>query len=112
MLTFPTLAVPTPPMDEEMEEEKDEMNDYSYIHDYDGSGDYEDDNEPEHATLLALGDRRGFVTVWSTRKSRPIFKLQCSETRCTVTDLAWGRDIDNAMILLVSSCTFLVLLSD
>lgn len=49
------------------------------------------DNEPEYSTLLALGDKRGFVTVWSTRKSRPIFKIQCSETRCTVTDLSWGR---------------------
>jgi protein HIRA/HIR1 len=51
----------------------------------------DDDDEPASATLLALGDRRGFVTVWSTRKSRPLFKLQCSESRCTVTDLAWGR---------------------
>lgn len=68
----------------------------------------DDDDEPEAATLLALGDRRGFVTVWSTRKSRPIFKLQCSESRCTVTDLAWGttgsgKDKDiNEMLLLVS----------
>jgi protein HIRA/HIR1 len=66
----------------------------------------EDENEPEAATLLALGDRRGFVTVWSTKKSRPIFKLQCSESRCTVTDLAWGvmgsgKDIKE-MVLLVS----------
>ena len=55
--------------------------------------DNDDDNGtvPEYATLLALGDRRGFVTVWSTRKSRPIFKVQCSESHCTVTDLAWGR---------------------
>ena len=46
--------------------------------------------EPEYATLVALGDKRGFVTIWSTKKSRPLFKLQCSESRCTVTDLAWG----------------------
>mmetsp|Transcript_15709 Transcript_15709/g.36320 ORF Transcript_15709/g.36320 Transcript_15709/m.36320 type:complete len:1325 (-) Transcript_15709:213-4187(-) len=51
----------------------------------------DDDSEPEYSTLLALGDKRGFVTVWSTRKARPIFKIQCSETRCTVTDLSWGR---------------------
>lgn len=50
-----------------------------------------DEEEPEYATLLALGDKRGFVTVWSTRKSRPVFKIQCSETRCTVTDISWGR---------------------
>ncbi|GAX12012.1 protein HIRA/HIR1 [Fistulifera solaris] len=66
----------------------------------------DEDHEPEAATLLALGDRRGFVTVWSTKKSRPIFKLQCSESRCTVTDLAWGKygsgkDIQD-MVLLVS----------
>ena len=56
-----------------------------------GSTDADDDDEPEYATLVALGDKRGFVTVWSTRKARPIFKIQCSETRCTVTDLSWGR---------------------
>jgi len=57
------------------------------------AGQVEDDSdgEPEYSTLLALGDKRGFVTVWSTRKARPIFKIQCSETRCTVTDLSWGR---------------------
>jgi protein HIRA/HIR1 len=49
------------------------------------------DSEPEYSTLLALGDKKGFVTVWSTRKSRPLFKIQCSESRCTVTDLSWGR---------------------
>lgn len=63
---------------------------YSSISDT-GSEEEEDDDEPEYATLLALGDKRGFVTVWSTKKSRPVFKIQCSETRCTVTDLAWGR---------------------
>jgi protein HIRA/HIR1 len=68
------------------------------------AGDEEDeDDEPDYATLVALGDKRGFVTVWSTRKSRPVFKLQCSESRCTVTDLAWGRvPKGNDMILLVS----------
>ncbi len=61
------------------------------------------DDDPDYATLVALGDKRGFVTVWSTRKSRPIFKLQCSESRCTVTDLAWGQiKQGNDMILLVS----------
>jgi protein HIRA/HIR1 len=68
------------------------------------AGDEEDeDDEPDYATLVALGDKRGFVTVWSTRKSRPVFKLQCSESRCTVTDLAWGQvSKGNDMILLVS----------
>jgi protein HIRA/HIR1 len=65
--------------------------------------DNNDDDDPDYATLVALGDKRGFVTVWSTRKSRPIFKLQCSESRCTVTDLAWGQtQKGNDMILLVS----------
>lgn len=63
----------------------------------------DDEDEPDYATLVALGDKRGFVTVWTTRKSRPIFKLQCSESRCTVTDMAWGRvPKGNDMILLVS----------
>jgi protein HIRA/HIR1 len=51
----------------------------------------EDENtEPKYATLLALGDKRGFVTVWSTAGRRPIFKAQVSESRCTVTDLSWA----------------------
>ena len=54
-------------------------------------GEQTEDEEPEYATLLALGDKRGFLTVWSTRKSKPVFKVQCSESKCTVTDLAWGR---------------------
>mmetsp|Transcript_13531 Transcript_13531/g.15045 ORF Transcript_13531/g.15045 Transcript_13531/m.15045 type:complete len:1161 (-) Transcript_13531:724-4206(-) len=65
------------------------------------NGNEDHDDEPDYATLIALGDKRGFVTVWSTRKSRPLFKLQCSETRSTVTDLTWGS-IGNKMILLVS----------
>ena len=65
------------------------------------NGEKDDDDEPDYATLIALGDKRGFVTVWSTRESRPLFKLQCSESRCTVTDLAWGVAGDS-VILLVS----------
>lgn len=57
------------------------------------------DEEPEYGNLLALGDKRGFVTVWSTRRSRPVFKIQCSESRCTVTDLAWGRVRKDAMLI-------------
>ena len=56
-------------------------------------------DEPEYATMVALGDKRGFVTVWSTRQARPLFKIQCSETRCTVTDLAWGKVNDDIMLL-------------
>ncbi|KAG7349717.1 YD repeat protein [Nitzschia inconspicua] len=63
-----------------------------------------DEEEPEYATLLALGDKKGFVTVWSTRKSRPVFKIQCSETRCTVTDISWGRlsNQQGDLLLLIS----------
>ena len=43
----------------------------------------DDDLEPQYSTLVALGDKKGFVSVWSTKKSRPIFKLQCSESKCT-----------------------------
>lgn len=68
----------------------------------DGDYDDDDDEEPEYATLLALGDKRGFVTIWSTKKSRPLFKLQCSESRCTVTDLAWGTVANGDLMLLVS----------
>jgi len=50
----------------------------------------DNDGEVEYATLVALGDKRGFVTIWSTKSNRPLFKMQCSESRCTVTDLSWG----------------------
>ena len=49
-------------------------------HPDDGS---DDDMEPKYSTLVALGDKKGFISIWSTKKSRPIFKLQCSESRCT-----------------------------
>ena len=62
----------------------------------------DDDDEPEYATLLALGDKRGFVTIWGTHKTRPVFKIQCSEHRVTCTDLAWGRMPNGNLLLLVS----------
>ena len=48
MLTFPTL-IPTPPIEEEEEEETHGHEDYSYVHDYESSGDFaiDDDTEPE-----------------------------------------------------------------
>lgn len=76
-----------------------------------GDSDSEDDDggyEPEYATLVALGDKRGFVTVWSTKSSRPIFKMQCSESRCAVTDISWGLvrsskgDGKDSLIMIVS----------
>ncbi|KAL7451410.1 hypothetical protein ACHAWC_003252, partial [Mediolabrus comicus] len=76
-----------------------------------GDSDIEDDDdgyEPEYATLVALGDKRGFVTVWSTKSSRPIFKMQCSESRCAVTDISWGLvrssngDGKDSLIMIVS----------
>ena len=63
------------------------------------------DLEPEYATLVALGDKRGFVTVWSTKMSRPLFKMQCSESRCTVTDISWGFNRykgEDSLIMIVS----------
>jgi len=48
------------------------------------------ESQPNYATLVALGDKKGFITVWSTKKSRPIFKLQCGENQNTVTDMTWG----------------------
>jgi protein HIRA/HIR1 len=60
--------------------------------------DEDPDEEPSYATLVALGDKKGFVTIWSTRKSRPLFKLQCSEGRRTVTDLSWGVAKDHLVL--------------
>lgn len=69
--------------------------------DIDESDDNDDYNVPEYATLMALGDKRGFLTIWSTRKQRPLFKLHCSESRCQITDLSWGK-MGKDIILLVS----------
>jgi len=74
------------------------------------NGEKEKDNkeELEYSTLVALGDKKGFLTIWSTKKSRPIFKLQCSESRCTVTDIAWGlmpsvqNKASRSLVMLVS----------
>ena len=70
--------------------------------------DDDDDTEPSYASIIALGDKRGFVTVWSTKSSRPIFKIQASEkSKCTITDLAWTTTTatsssSTGVILLVS----------
>jgi len=74
----------------------------------DSESDDDGDGEPEYATLVALGDKRGFVTVWSTKSSRPLFKMQCSESRCAVTDISWGLvrsskgDDEDSLIMIVS----------
>jgi protein HIRA/HIR1 len=60
------------------------------------------DCEPEYGTLLALGDKSGLLTVWSTRSARPLLKLQCSESRCMVTDLAWGVANNSDLLIFVS----------
>jgi len=52
----------------------------------------------KYGTLVACGDKRGFLSVWSTRKSRPIFKLQCSEQRNTITDIAWSNNGEFLMV--------------
>eukprot|EP00956_Cyclotella_meneghiniana_P042902 scaffold249348_cov72-Cyclotella_meneghiniana.AAC.3 len=76
-----------------------------------GDSESEDDpdSEPEYATLVALGDKNGFVTVWSTKMSRPLFKMQCSESRCCVTDISWGfvsgkncKENQDSLVMIVS----------
>jgi protein HIRA/HIR1 len=63
---------------------------------------FDNDREPAHGMLLALGDQSGYVSLWSTRHARAIFKLQCSESRCMVTDLAWGTTSNGDLVLYVS----------
>ena len=66
--------------------------------------DDDDEDEPNYATLVALGDKRGFVTIWSTKSSRPLFKMQCSESPCTVTDISWGYNpiCKSSLVLIIS----------
>ena len=74
----------------------------------DSESDEGGNSEPEYATLVALGDKRGFITIWSTKSSRPLFKMQCSESRCAVTDISWGLvrssrgDGDDSLVMIVS----------
>ena len=51
-----------------------------------------------HGVYLASGDKRGFVTVWCNKESRPVFKLQASARKLAVTDLTWKGSV------LVISC--------
>jgi len=60
----------------------------------------ENDEEVEYGMLVAAGDRRGFLSVWSTEQPQPVFKLQASEARCTITDLAWASFKENLILLL------------
>lgn len=85
-------------------EEKEEV-----AHNDDNNDEEELDIEPSYASVIALGDKRGFVTVWSTKSSRPIFKIQVSseKSKCTITDLSWtttatNNSNSNGAILLVS----------
>ena len=48
---------------------------------------------------MALGDKKGYITVWTTAKAKPIFKVQLSESKNTITDMTWSRC---GFILLVS----------
>lgn len=75
----------------------------------DSESDDDPDSEPDYATLVALGDKNGFVTVWSTKMSRPLFKMQCSESRCCVTDISWGfvsgkncKEHQDSLVMIVS----------
>lgn len=77
----------------------------------DGTSDDGEDVEPEYSTLIAIGDKKGFLTVWSTKRSKPIFKLQCSESRCAITDIAWGTMSDSSSGL-TSSVMLVVSLLD
>ena len=47
----------------------------------------------QYGVYLASADKRGFVTVWSNKESRPVFKLQASARKLAVTDLSWKGDV-------------------
>ena len=47
----------------------------------------------DYAVYLASGDKRGFVTVWCNRESRPVFKFQASARKLGVTDISWRGDV-------------------
>jgi len=49
--------------------------------------------------MLALGDKKGLITIWHSGVAKPVFKMQLSETKHTITDMSWSRC---GMILLVT----------
>jgi protein HIRA/HIR1 len=45
----------------------------------------------EHTLIVAVGDKKGYLSVWQAGKTKPIFRSQVSEQQQTITDLAWSR---------------------
>jgi protein HIRA/HIR1 len=41
--------------------------------------------------MIALGDKKGFITIWFSGMTKPVFKMQISETKHTITDMSWSR---------------------
>jgi len=51
--------------------------------------------------LLALGDKRGLLTLWSTKASKPIFKLYVSKT--SITDIRFCEGFERSIVIFISS---------
>ena len=56
-----------------------------------------------HRTVVALGDRKGFLTVWATGVPKPIFKSQISPGKSMITDISWGGGVTAGRTLFVST---------
>ena len=56
-----------------------------------------------HKTVVALGDRKGYLTVWVSGTGKPVFKTQISPVKSMITDLSWGGGVNSGRTLFVST---------
>jgi len=53
-------------------------------------------NNGDYTTILACGDKLGFLTVWVSGTPKPLFKCQVSPSKSMITDISWGGGIGNS----------------
>ncbi|GMH52063.1 hypothetical protein TrLO_g7446 [Triparma laevis f. longispina] len=47
------------------------------------------DGVDKYKMFIAVGDKRGYLTVWCNKVAKPIFKSQVSTKKLSITDLSW-----------------------
>jgi protein HIRA/HIR1 len=49
------------------------------------------EHEGGYKIFTAVGDKRGYLTVWCNKVPKPIFKCQVSSKKLSITDLSWKK---------------------
>ena len=47
------------------------------------------DPSDNYKIFTAVGDKRGYLTVWCNKVAKPIFKCQVSTKKLSITDMSW-----------------------